>query len=414
MNFNYLGALYRRNNFNEPCVWFARPSVNHMQIEIFHGTLGKKITIENINITRSAESEIQSRIDAKRKAGYKFLSEIKDNVDLPVEGELINYLNTYLPYDRTNADGTMLPMLAKKYDNTNDKMFKRVNEYMGQYKINGLRCFITAHINYGDLFKPISLKFQSREGVVWNSLGDLEDYLLHTIPQSLINIMIETGMALDGEVYLPGYSVNDINHFVKDLTAPQNKLIQFWCYDVGDFEATAINRYKLLEEHLFKNVIIFEDKFQHRNNKERLILLPTFTIDSDNCATNARDMFISMDFEGLMLREPNKDYQFGKRNSALIKYKKSTDGKFLIKDIYPETKRKDIPIFLLKNDINDSEFEVHVGGSFEYQANVLKHKDSYIGKYMYVEYGERSGISKVPFHVKKTYIITTQQKLNKF
>ena len=64
--------------------------------------------------------------------------------------------------------------------------------------------------------------------------------------------------------------------------------------------------------------------------------------------------------------------------------------------------------------INDSEFEVHVGGSFEYQAMILRNRQSYIGKYMYVEYGERSGISKVPFHVKKTYIITTQQKLNKF
>lgn len=414
MIFNYLEALYRRNNFNEPCVWYARPSANHMQIEIFHGTLGKKITVETINITRSAESEIQSRIDAKRKAGYKFLSEVKDNVDLPVEGELIGYLDTYLPYDRTNADGTMLPMLAKKYDNTNGKMFKKVNEYMGQYKINGLRCFITAHINHGDLFKPISLKFQSREGVVWNSLGDLEDYLLHTIPQSLIDIMIETGMALDGEVYIPGYAVNDINHFVKDPTTPQNKLIQFWCYDTGDFEAIAQNRYKLLEEYLFRNIIIFEDKFQHLNNKERLILLPTFNIDSDSCADNARDMFIDMDFEGLILRDPNKEYQFGKRNSALIKHKRSTDGKFLIKDIYPETKRKDIPIFLLKNDINDSEFEVHVGGSFDYQAMILRNRQSYIGKYMYVEYGERSGISKVPFHVKKTYIITTQQKLNKF
>ena len=226
MIFNYLEALYRRNNFNEPCVWYAKPSTNYTQIEIFHGTLGKKITIETINITRSAESEIQSRIDAKRKAGYKFLSEVKDNVDLPVEGELINYLNTYLAYDRTNADGTMLPMLAKKYDNTNDKMFKKISSYMGQYKINGLRCFITAHINHGDLFKPISLKFQSREGVVWNSLGDLEDYLLHNIPQSLIDIMIETGMALDGEVYIPGYNVNDINHFVKDPTTSLEPLAE--------------------------------------------------------------------------------------------------------------------------------------------------------------------------------------------
>ena len=30
MIFNYLEALYRRNNFNEPCVWYAKPSPNHI------------------------------------------------------------------------------------------------------------------------------------------------------------------------------------------------------------------------------------------------------------------------------------------------------------------------------------------------------------------------------------------------
>ena len=62
-------------------------------------------------------------------------------------------------------------------------------------------------------------------------------------------------------------------------------------------------------------------------------------------------------------------------------------------------------IKVLKNDINDSEFEVHVGGSFEYQAMILSDKQSYIGKYMYVEYGERSGVNQLPFHVKHTSII---------
>ena len=405
MEFNYIEALYRRNNFNQPCVWFARPSMNFKQIEVFHGTVGKKITKETINIVRLVDEEIKSRINAKRKAGYKFLNELKDNVELPVEGELINYLNTYLPYDRTDANGTLLPMLAKTYDNTNNKLFKKVSYFLGQYKINGLRCFITAHRNSGELFKPVSLKFQSREGIVWKSLDDLEYYLLHVIPMDLIETMIETGMALDGELYLPGYDVNDINHFVKDPKAPQNKLLQFWCYDIGDFDANANTRGEILNKYLYRHCIIFEDEYQHLNNDNRLILLPTFTICNDDQAVNARDMFISMKFEGLILRDPNKEYQFGKRNSAMIKFKRSTDGKFIIKDIYPEVKRKNIPIFLLKNDINDSEFEVHLSASFEYQERILKYKNSYIGKYMYVEYGERSGVNSVPFHVKHTHIL---------
>ena len=115
---------------------------------------------------------------------------------------------------------------------------------------------------------------------------------------------------------------------------------------------------------------------------------------------------INNGFEGLILRNPDAEYQFGKRNLSMIKYKKSTDGKFTIIDIYPEgIKRSNIPLFLLRNDINDSTFEVHVGGSHEYQESILKDKDNYIGKQMYVEYGERSGVEQVPFHVKTTFII---------
>ena len=123
-------------------------------------------------------------------------------------------------------------------------------------------------------------------------------------------------------------------------------------------------------------------------------------------ATKYRNSFIDKGFEGLILRNPNEEYQFGKRNSSMIKYKKSTDGKFMIIDIKPEgIKRPDIPLFICKNDINDAEFECHVGGTFEYQKQCLKHKDKYIGRYMYVEYGERSGINELPFHIKTTSII---------
>ena len=38
--FNYNFGLYRRNNFGQPCVWYARP-YNNTSIEVFHGIIGK-------------------------------------------------------------------------------------------------------------------------------------------------------------------------------------------------------------------------------------------------------------------------------------------------------------------------------------------------------------------------------------
>lgn len=400
--FDYKKALYRKNNHGQPCVWYGCV-INH-SIEVWHGILGKTITHTVLDTSRLPADELISKIRDKRKSGYKLLSELKDDSNTyPVEGELINYLNTYLTDYRTTADGSLLPMLAKTYDNDNNKLFKKVNGYIGQYKINGLRCFISAEQGTG-LFNSIALKFQSREGTYWNSLNDLEEYLLSVIPSNLLDKMLEEHYILDGELYLPGHSVNEINHFVKDPTCKENKLIQYWCYDLAIENVIQSERMFILDDYLKPSDIHSYD--QHLNNNLRLVRLPSYSIINDEYAISIRNQFIKYGFEGLIMRNPNAEYQYGKRNSAMIKYKKSTDGKFLIIDIKPEgAKRPDIPLFVCKNDINDQLFECHVGGSLDYQRKCLIDKDKLIGKYMYVEFGERSGVGSLPFHVKTTYII---------
>lgn len=403
--------LYRKNNHGEPCYWCIRKNSN-TSIEVQHGIISGRTIVETFLVTmKNIDTEIQSRINKKRKEGYKYLYEIKDNIESPVEEGTFNralyyFLKAYLPDIRTAADNTMLPMLAKAYDNNNNKLFKKVDYYYGQYKINGLRCFISARENQGDMFRPISLDFQSREGTHWKTLTNLEDYLLEVLPKDLLYEMVNNDFILDGELYLPGHTVNEINHFVKDASCKENKYLQYWCYDIAIQETIQRSRFVTRDMMLSSFIKRFNTLEEHLSNINRLVVLPNDIIEDDKSAINYRDIFINNGFEGLILRNPDKEYQYGTRNLSMIKFKKSTDGKFVIKDIYPESaKRPDVPIFLLKNDINDAEFEVHLGGTMEYQAFILKNKNWYIGKLMYVEYGERSGINKVPFHVKATMLV---------
>ncbi|WP_291625639.1 hypothetical protein [Clostridium sp.] len=401
-NFDYKQALYRKNNFGQPCVWIAyKIDTNHYAIE--HGIVGKNLTKSIHNVKTNVDKELNSKFKDKRKYAYKYLNELKDNVSLPVEEALMEYLTAYLDDYRTTADGSMLPMLAKAYNNENNKMFSKVSLYLGQYKINGLRCFISAYRTEG-MFSSIGLRFQSREGTYWNSLKTLESYLLLVIPDAFLEKMVEEHYILDGELYLPGYSVNDINHFVKDANCPQNKFIQFWCYDLAIQDYNFRERKKILYDTFGINR--FNDIKEHLNNTNKLIVLPDYCILDDSKAVEYRDSFIDCGFEGLILRNPNEEYQFGKRNSAMYKYKKSTDGKFKIVEIISEgLKRPDIPLFICQNDINDYKFECHCGGTLDYQREIFKNKEKYEGKYMYIEYGERSGVSGVPFHIKHTHII---------
>lgn len=401
----YSQALYRRDNKGNPCVWFACPVKDTNWFDIYYGIVGKNIRRTTLSTSRDGKAEVESKFNEKRKAGYKFLSELKDNTQLPVEGELLNYLNAYLPYDRTTSDGDLLPMLAKTFDNENNKVFKKVSMYYGQHKINGLRCFIKAEIEDG-IFPIHRLKFISREGTVWYSLKHLEEELLEMIPEELFNNMYEYGWILDGEVYLPNYSVNDINHFVKNESCAENKALQYWCYDIAIPDMVQAQRFEILNQYLYPFLTNFTDKNKHSNNKQILNLLRLYNVGDEHTAIVLRNNFIDLGFEGLIMRNPSAEYQYGKRNLSMIKYKKSTDGKFLIIDIKPEgVKRPDIPLFICRNDINDATFECHMGGSLDIQREIFKRKQEYIGDYMYVEYGERSGVNQVPFHIKTTYII---------
>jgi len=401
---NEYKPLYRRNNLGRPCFWEARVSGSSTQniIIVSHGIVGKAIQVEEIHVVRNPKDEVESRYKQKRKQGYKFLDEIKDDSwSTPVkEDALLTYLETYLPYDRTTADGTLLPMLAKTFNNTNNKIFNKTPIRIGQYKINGLRCIISAKRNNTDMFKPISLRFQSREGTYWNSLSNLEDYLLTVIPNEFLNKMIDEDWELDGELYLPGYKVNEINHFVKDPKCKENKFIQYWCYDGIIDDTPQYRRLDILGQVFENKTYEFTSLNNHLNNKERFIYINNYTIENEDDAVKYRNLFIDLGFEGLILRDPDKEYQIGKRNSSMIKFKDVMEGSFKIINIYPEGISRNIPLFLCKNDINNETFEVHINGTLKDQEKYLYSKDKFIGKTLYITFGERSGVSRVPFHVK--------------
>ena len=398
---NYTTNLYRRNNYGKPCFWSCS-STGEFELQIRHGIVGMATTIETVRTKRKAVDEGRSRVKAKRKAGYKYLVEIKDSTTLPVEGELLAFLDKYLPYDRTNASGHLLPMLAKTYDNKDNKLFNRVPSFLGQWKINGLRCHVSFHIVNVGMFKETQVRFMSREGTEWTSLNDLAEYILANINSKVLDKLIEENIVLDGELYIPGYTVNDINSAVKNVNNPLNKRVQFWSYDLPIEDSVFHSRSDKLYS-LFHNYELphFNSKEEHLNHKNRLNILPNYNILNETDAINSRNKFIDLGFEGAMLKDPNAEYQFGKRNLSMIKFKAHDDGIFTIVDIKPEgIKRSTIPLFTCKNDINEHLFNCSINGSFEEQEYYLINKDKYIGRSLHIEYGERSGKAQVPFHIK--------------
>ena len=410
-------TLYKRNAQGKPLVWSIENKPGYLEIK--YGLVGKILHTETVKITAKNVDELISRTKAKRKEGYKELSELKDGATLKEESFgniveydnsqskiLINFLETYLPKYSTTSEGFVLPMLAKVLED--NKPFDKYGTMLGQWKINGLRCIIGATDKAGDIFNPITLTYHSRTGEDWTTkMCWMDEVLIPKISKELISMMIDEGVCLDGELYLPGYSVNDINSFVKNTQLAQHYKLQYWCYDICIENMSAEARRNLRFDNIkwkYENAFDIHSKEEHLNNKEQLIILQSWDIESITDAIEYRNNFIDLGFEGLILRNPSAEYQFGKRNQAMFKFKKIDDGQFTIVDIIPEHKRADLPIFVCRNDINDELFECSINKPQDEQRGYLANKEKYIGKYLFVEYRERSGINQLPFHARGIYI----------
>lgn len=391
-----LSTLYRKNNQGQVCIWkFTRDGERNFYtyFKVAGGTERKTAIICT---HKSIDTFIKRTIADKRKAGYKALEDVKDNQELPAsESSIIKYLEAYLPDDRSNANGDKLHMLATTYKQGD--VGKR--DYFVQPKINGLRCGVFPY-RTDDIFSPIRLRFQSREGGEFTSLTHLEAELIDSIGHSFLDMLIDRGAGLDGELYIHGKPLNAINSAVKNSNNPDNKLVEFWCYDMIDMELTQSQRKEELDSAFYPQF------YYERPPAGRFKYLSFAMCYTDDTALINRNRCIADGFEGLILRDTEALYQFGKRNKSMLKYKQATDGIFVILDIYPQSaKRPDLPMLLLGNDINHETFEAKLSYPEEVQRQVLIHKDDYIAtRRVYLTYGERSGVKQVPFHIKTCVI----------
>lgn len=390
-------TLYKRNALGKPIYWNIDKDVIS-GIKVTYGLVGKSGHEQYIPTHRKETDEINSLIASKRKEGYKELKDLYDNSPEYMQGDsLWHYLNTYLPKSNTHEDGKFIPMLCKTLQD--NKPFEK-GSYFGQWKINGERCIITADKS-DDLFQTVKLHYRSREGVDWtDKLSYLDEYLIPCIKDDMLDMMVTEGVGLDGELYIPGYTINEINSFIKNVEVPQHYQLQYWLYDLCMENAIAYDRQLMLAGYFANYYPLIRTKDDHLNNKERLVYLPNTGIRDITEAIQARDRYISLGFEGLVIREMNSEYQFGgKRNNAMLKFKRKEDGYFDVVDIKED--KRGLPIFTLKNDLNDELFDATINLPQDKQRFYLEIKDSVIahGKAL-VEYRERSGIKQVPFHAK--------------
>lgn len=255
------------------------------------------------------------------------------------------------------------PMLAKKFK---DRKSKIVYPVTVQRKLNGLRSLAKKHHNKVDLI--------SRSGKFW------------TVPthiQNEVNILLANGETIDGELYIHGVPLQQLNSFVKKQH-PRTHEVQLHIYDYANESLT----WKEREQKLKELKLLIE-----KNRLNSLIVCNSFEAFSEEEVLGYEKQFIEDGYEGAIVRLPEGKYIYGYRSSDLLKVKTFEDAEFTILNAY-EGKGKDVgtPTWVLQNDLADNTFDARMAGTYEERTNYWKNRKDYFGKKVTVKFLGRSDL----------------------
>lgn len=291
----------------------------------------------------------------------------------------------------SNSLGYILPM--KAYPFINDTM---IYPCFAQRKINGVRG--SANFIWGvgtDLFTSepqlkVVLRDKTGNLVDIQHIQDRLVLLYDKVKATLLDLneaVSPEEIVFDGEFYIHGCPLGQINGAVHNKDNKNHTLLQFYIFDIR-IKARQKDRFRFLSK-------LFTD------NIDKYIYWVSFVkCYSDDQALTLREQYINEGFEGVILRNSSALYQKG-RTKDMLKYKTLKRTLCLITNVVPYKKEPSMGMFEVEYPVNGTRIESVIksttGKATEYRQEVIINPHEYIGKYIMVEYREITADGKL-FH----------------
>lgn len=341
------------------------------------GQVNGKITthIESIsvgkNIGRSNETTPQEQAESQATAdwtkkhddGYKSLTSLGAFVPFTDEVGLYQFLETILPQFNSDANTQMKPMLAPSKP---WKEGKTKYPQLIEIKFDGNRT--TAQ------FDGTTLKLLSRSGKEHTTLNHIHDAILNSLFHKVND---GKPYVLDGEIYLHGLLLEEINEAVKKTNDNTQKL-EFWLYDIPSLQFNQVMRKAAIEQIVSYGISSFIKFSQHK------------VVNNDKEVIEAHNAYVEDGYEGAVLKDPKGTYQPGQRSSYWQKVKMFDDSEFKIVGHKLGLRGAQDLMFICEAD-NKEIFDVTMNGTVESKEKILAEIDSTVGKMLTVKY---FGLSK--------------------
>ena len=351
--------LYKKDSKGKTRQWRAYTDYTldgngHITITIEHGQQGGKLqtkerrVVNGKNKGKSNETTIQQQTELE--IGYLYQKQLDDGY--------VQNIDDYVEPRR--------PMLAHKYQDRGKSVDWEKDNYAST-KLDGIRCFIFVD-------EDGNCTFESRTGKEFKYFQHIE---LEVQSKNITNAI------LDGELYSENISFEKICSLVNsdDYVPEEDVEIKFYIYDMilnNNLDETFENRYKRYSG-------IFDT-----NIENHIISVTQTLVKSEEDMKILAAQFVSENYEGLMLKQGDAKYDFGKRSVALLKYKEMHSAEFKIKDIFVAENDPDrVQIELYINPENTEEtFKIGTlkGNKEDNYNNYYCNRDNLINKWLTVNY----------------------------
>lgn len=257
-------------------------------------------------IKEQVDLEFNSLLTKAMSKGYKELSEFTDK---PFDKVTTADIDQHVESTKTDMAGIRKPMLAKETSNAKPAMWNRY--WRISKKLDGVRCML-----YWDV-ETETIKTASRGGKNY----DAATTHIRNIPRLVHLLRQRPGVMLDGEIYVHGMSLQEISGIarLKEYDPERCGVLEFHCYDLA------------VDEHVFSKRLEMLDKMRdYFIDETKIKVLEHFEIHGYDEAKAYHDNWVSQGYEGAILRDPTKEYGFGKRDVRMIKLKEFKDEEFEI------------------------------------------------------------------------------------
>lgn len=355
---NRRGYVIRRNTFQYGGKVTVQP-----EIWIFTGK-AKRTVSEQVRL------EYNSHLKKYQDKGYKILP---STIDLNDSTAVSAFVEEQMGEGVSDTNGFKKHMLAKQADKVATSVFDKLKYWYASRKIDGVRCSF--------YYKDGEIKTASRGGGHY----DYSTYFLRMNPKLISFFEKHPNIVLDGELYKHGKSLQQISGAARlEKTADGMDWIEYYIYDVMDSSKTFEERLEVLDMIQFELGLGFDPNREWEEGDLRFQMVPQEKVSGWTNIQKLHDKYVNEGFEGAVIRDPSKVYNFGGRTNAMIKIKMYQDGEFQITG-YEEGLRPEDMVFVCQTE-SGIKFEAKPMGPRELKYEYLDRMDEIIGKMATVKY----------------------------